>query len=241
MGIEENQKWSIIIFCYNEEGNINNVVDHTIDVLNIISPDGYEIIIVDDGSSDNTKAIIQKVAETYLFIKPVYHSKNMGIGKTLLDGYSRASNENVCAVPGDGQFDMNELLPFSHIPDNYIISFFRRKKMYYSFFRKILTQFNRILNYYFLGIKMRDVNWIKVYKRNDLLKISTVLTSSLVESEICAKMLINKHHLIEVESSYLPRKSGVSKGSSFKIIIQAISDMYNLIKAIKNERTKICK
>jgi dolichol-phosphate mannosyltransferase len=238
MGITSGQKWSVIIFCYNEEGNINQVINKTIDVLNVISPDGCEIIIVDDGSSDKTKEIIQAAAKIHTFIKPVYHSHNMGIGKTLIDGYSHATLENVCAIPGDGQFDVNELLPFAMIPDNYIISFFRRKKTYYSFFRKILTQINRVLNYYFLGIKMRDVNWVKVYKRDGLKKISTVLTSSLVESEICAKMLVHNAHLIEVESAYLPRANGKSKGSSYKIMTQAVMDVVGLIKAIKHEREK---
>lgn len=234
--MKQQQKWSIIIFCYNEEGNIRNVIQKAVEVLGIISPGGYEIIIVDDGSTDRSHEIIREETLGKTFFKVVFHKENLGIGKTLTDGYALAVNENVCAVPGDGQFDLNELLPFSVIPDDYIISFFRRKKTYYSYFRQILTRINKLINYYFLGIKMRDVNWVKVYKNKNLKKITTVLTSSLVESEICAKMMINKHHLVEVESVYHPRQSGESKGSSMKIIVQAMMDIIKLIKAIKLER-----
>lgn len=236
--MKQQQKWSLIIFCYNEEGNIRHVIQKAVEVLGVISPEGFEIIIVDDGSTDRSREIIREETLEKTFFKVLFHRENLGIGKTLTDGYALAVNENVCAVPGDGQFDLDELLPFSVIPDDYIISFFRRKKSYYSFFRQILTRINKLINYYFLGIKMRDVNWVKVYKNDKLKKITTVLTSSLVESEICAKMMINRHHLVEVESVYHPRRSGESKGSSMKIIFQAMADIFKLIRAIKSERSK---
>ncbi len=238
----EQQSWSIIVFAYNEEGNILNTLTKTIDVLDIISPHNYEIIIVDDGSTDNTRALITDFVKNKKNIITVFHKKNKGIGSAILSGYKMAKEENVCAIPADGQFNPEELIPFANVPPHTIISFYRKQKKLYSPFRKLLTLFNRILNRYVLGIKIKDVNWVKIYKNKNLKNTNLAITSSLVESEICAKMLMNNKELIEVESNYGIRLYGKPKGASFKTIRKAVFDVFILCLEIKRyEKNKIIK
>ena len=68
----------------------------------------------------------------------------------------------------------------------------------------------------------------EIYKKEFFDHISPVLTSSLVESEICAKMLKNKYKVVEVPSTYHPRDGGVSKGASIKIIFLAFIELIKL-------------
>jgi len=226
------QSWSIIIFAYNEESGIQSVIEKALIVLKQISTVNGELIIVNDGSTDNTAKIIEQFAENNPEIIIVNHQNNIGIGAALLSGYAKARFENVCAIPADGQFNIDELLPFSYIPENTMISFFRKEKIRYSVYRKVLSFTNNNFNRYFLGIKINDVNWVKIYKKEFLENTPPILTSSLVESEICAKACISGFKIIEIESAYKNRLGGYSKGVSGKILLQAIKEMAALFREI---------
>lgn len=235
------QSWSIIIFCYNEAGNVGNVVQKCISALKIIAPEHRELIIVDDGSSDESVLEIER--EILKFpgenIRLIKHSVNLGIGMALRSGYDNVKNENVCAVPADGQFDINELLPFSFVEPNSFVSFYRKENQSYSLFRNVLSLVNRKFNKWMLGIDFKDINWVKIYKSDALKKLDLQLKSSLVETEICAKLVILGKNFVEVESTYLPRNKGVSKGASWKIINKAASEMLKVYRAVKAFKRKI--
>ena len=223
------QQWSLIIFCYNEAGNLSKLIEKTLKVLDQISQLPYEIIIVDDGSNDPTVEIAQSYVDANPAIRLVQHAQNQGIGQALRTGYYHAQYENICAVPGDGQFDMEELLPFAQVPEDTIVSFYRKVNLQYSVYRNYLSLLNKKFNAYFLQIRMRDVNWVKVYKKSMLKPLELSLTSSLVESEICSKLLIQGAKLVETESKYMERSYGQSKGASLWITWLAMKDMGKLV------------
>jgi len=77
-------------------------------------------------------------------------------------------SQNVVAVPADGQFDLEELIPYKNFKDNQVIAFYRDRKTSYSFFRNSLSFLNRAINSIFLRLKLHDVNWVKVYKLKSL-------------------------------------------------------------------------
>lgn len=231
--MEKSQSWSIVIFCYNEEGSITKVVQSAYDLAEKNMPENYEILIVNDGSTDNTGSIIQELAQKYKTIRVITHPVNLGIGGALRTGYLNAKNENICSVPADGQFDVNELAPFINIPPKTFISFHREVKGYYSSYRTLLSWMNRMVNQIFLGVKVKDVNWVKVSKRDELKKIDLQMKSSLIETEICAKLLITSNTVKEVPSSYHPRIAGSVKGSSLKELKIIGREVYKLIRIVR--------
>lgn len=193
-----------------------------------LAPNNFEIIIVNDGSVDASHGIIQKAIEGKSYFNYQVHKKNLGIGQSLRTGYSLATKENVCAVPGDCQFNFKELLFCPKFSASEFISFYRRRT-HYNLYRSFLNHFNRVVNQVFLGLSMHDVNWIKVYKKSQLDKLDFQLTSSLIESEICAKLFAQNIPCIEIESEYLDRLQDETKGGSLKTVKQAVSDLYKLI------------
>jgi len=209
--------------------SIVKIVKEAMEVLNIISPNNHEIIIVDDGSSDGSTELIKELEYENPIIKVVYHKKNKGIGAALHSGYENASKENVCGIPSDGQFSIKELIKISRLEPKSFISFYRKELIDYSNFRKSLSFVNRLINKIFIGVNLRDVNWIKIYNREILLQLGLTMRSSLIESEICSKMIINGFKPIEIESDCLQRGNGVSKGGSLKIIYQALIEVLRLI------------
>jgi dolichol-phosphate mannosyltransferase len=226
------QSWSIILFCYNEEAGVRKVYQAIQQVLPKISGKKNEIIIVDDGSQDGSAKIIREIAKKSRNVKAVYHPSNKGIGAALRSGYFAARYENVCAVPADGQFDPKELLPFPIIEEKTFVSFFRERLKGYSLFRKIVSGANRAINRIFLGIKLADVNWVKIYKLKELKKLDLKLQSSLIESEICAKLALRGNRCIETPSIYHPRSGGVPRGASFKMIRKALGETIRLAKVV---------
>ena len=226
------QTWSVGILCYNEAGTLEKVTTDLLHVLKQLSST-FEIIIVDDRSTDGSRVVAYDLASKYPEVRVISHEVNKGIGGTLRSIYENAQYENIGIVPGDGQFDTNEYLPFKEIPENHFVSFYRKENTTYSPFRNILSLMNKQLNAIFLGITIKDVNWTKIYKRSDLRKLGLELTSSLIESEICAKLLYLKKRVIEAESKYLPRTYGESKGASMNIVKQAIKDTWTLILIMK--------
>jgi hypothetical protein len=227
------QTWSVVILCYNEAGTIRQVVSDVKAVLDEMVPCRHEIIIVDDGSNDGSRQTICDIRDTFHNVKTVFHPSNLGIGNALRSGYSHAENENVCAVPGDGQFDVRELRKFRDIPDGSFISFYRVDNLTYSAFRNSLSYLNKTFNRLALGIYLRDVNWVKIYKTHELRQLKLRLASSLIESEICAKLIRRNNTVLEVRSACLPRTYGKSKGASLKTVLQAARETWELIVEVR--------
>lgn len=202
-----------------------------------IAPNNHEIIIVNDGSTDRShELILNAISDRQNFIYK-RHSINLGIGQALKTGYSLASKENVCAVPCDCQFNFKELLLCPNFTEKEFVSYYRRRT-YYNPYRRLLNHFNRLVNYLFLGINMNDVNWVKVYKKSQINHITFELNSSLIESEICAKLFAQDISCIEIESEYLKRLSDEPKGGSLKTVKQAAFDLFALIKSVRQYKGK---
>ncbi|HEU4717945.1 MAG TPA: glycosyltransferase family 2 protein [Bacteroidia bacterium] len=235
---ETGQSWSVLVFCYNEAGTVKQVAESVLDFFHKIHCDDHEIIIVDDGSTDGSAAIIDTFAKEHPSVRVIRHEKNRGIGQALLSGYFAATKENITAVPADAQFDVNELSAFPEVEKGTFVSFFRKENTVYSLTRNILSWFNKMVNRVFLGIKLRDVNWVKIFKREELVQLDLKMKSSLVESEICSKLLIRNNKVIETHSVYHRRRSGVSKGAGGKVLRQAMAETLKLIFIISLYRFK---
>lgn len=217
---------SIVIFCYNEKDNLAPLVDNCVEVMQNAHFD-YEIIIVDDGSNDGMEQVAVELDKKYNTVKCIRHPKNLGIGMALRTGYSQAQKEYVCAIAGDGQFFPQELTQISPFKFNIYYAFYRQATRY-NIYRQGLTWINRLLNQHLLGIMLRDVNWTKVYRTEQYHWCKPQLKSSLIESELCAKLYKANVLPIEIPSEYGERKYGTSKGGSWKTLRKAISETLKL-------------
>ncbi|MCO5229663.1 MAG: glycosyltransferase [Chitinophagales bacterium] len=220
-------KWSIIIFCYNEEFNIAKTIQDVINWLSTPNYFGSEIIIINDGSTDKTADVIQSFIGKFSNLSIINLEYNQGIGNALNKGYDLAVNQYVCAVPGDGQFDVNELSNVNEFGFNEFVTFYRLSKDY-NLYRSFLTSFNQQFNKRILKLNVPDVNWIKVYRLEQLSKQHRQLNSSLVESEICAKLIKQGYRHFDYPSQYLRREFGQAKGGSWNTLKKAIMEVFHL-------------
>ncbi len=223
--------WTIGIMCYNESGSIERVIDTIYNEL--ANKVKLQVLVVDDGSADNSVAIIKTLQPKYPNLDLIAKEQNQGIGSTLTSIYTQAAGEYVVAVPGDGQFDITELLPYLSFEPKTFVNLYRVENTTYSPFRNGLSYLNKSINRILLGIKVRDVNWILLFKTADLKTILPIqMKSNILTSELCAKLIHKEFKVIENQSRYLPRLAGVSRGASFKIVWKAAKETLKLVSVI---------
>jgi glycosyltransferase involved in cell wall biosynthesis len=101
--------------CYNDEATIGGLVD---DVYEVLSPlvDDLEVIVVNDGSPDGARALLDDMARTRPWLRPIHHERNRGYGGALITGFTEARGEWIFYTDGDAQYDAREaatLVPFA--------------------------------------------------------------------------------------------------------------------------------
>ena len=102
-----NKDISLVIPCYNEEGNINKLVERCEAFLKI---EGAELILVNNGSQDNTKKIIAEQCDINSKIKLVNIEKNIGFGNGVYNGLKNSKNDILAYTHADLQTDPNDVL-----------------------------------------------------------------------------------------------------------------------------------
>ena len=99
---------SIFFPAYNDSGTIASLVIAARQAASRLTPD-FEIIVVNDGSSDRTQEIADELARTYPEVRVVHHPRNRGYGGALRTGFTTASKELVFYTDGDYQYDPAEM------------------------------------------------------------------------------------------------------------------------------------
>lgn len=99
---------SIFFPCYNDEKSIGKLVENAFATVKKITND-FEIIVIDDGSKDKSRDVLENLAKKHKNLKLIFHDKNRGYGGALQSGFRAASKDFVFYTDGDGQYDVNEL------------------------------------------------------------------------------------------------------------------------------------
>jgi len=104
---------SITVFfpAYNDAEILPSLISQTAETVQGLA-DNYEIIVVDDGSTDQTPAVLDSLQRDYPSLRVIHHSSNLGYGAALQSGFRNATKELIFYTDGDGQYDVHELRRF---------------------------------------------------------------------------------------------------------------------------------
>ncbi len=227
---------SVFFPCYNEQDNIERVAKATVELLESLHLD-YEVILVDDGSKDNTGKIADKLAAENNRIKAIHHSPNKGYGAALQSGFKAATKEYVFYTDGDGQFDIKELPHlFKYVPEYDIVTGFRIKRQD-NFMRKLNAFcWTTMVNILF-GMRIKDMDCaFKLYKRKIFDEITLKSTGALINTEIFARFNNKGYKVYQLGVHHYPRTAGTQTGANIKVILRAFKELFALYKQIKNDK-----
>ena len=219
---------SVFFPCYNEQDNIGRTVEQALAVLEKAGAD-FEVIIVDDGSSDATGSIADEFASRDSRVKVVHHHTNLGYGAALQSGFKAATKKLVFYTDGDGQFDINEMPPLLPLMAQFdIVSCYRLNRQDSSL-RKINGWCWTKLVCFLFGMKIRDIDCaFKLYKREifDTIKLSSA--GALVDTEILARAIRKGYCFTQKGVHHYPRTAGAQTGAKLRVILRAFKELLKL-------------
>ena len=219
---------SVFFPCYNEQDNITRVVEQALTVLEKLNAD-FEVIIVNDGSSDRTGQIAEEIAGQKDRVKVVHHGTNLGYGAALQSGFKAATKEFVFYTDGDGQFDINEMPPLLRLMEQYdIVSCYRLNRQD-NLIRKINGWCWTKLVCLLFGMKIRDIDCaFKLYKREIFDNIKVVSTGALIDAEILARAVRKGYRVTQQGIHHYPRTAGAQTGANLRVILRAFRELLRL-------------
>ena len=219
---------SIFFPAFNEEKNIQTTVSAALSVVSSIFDD-FEIIIVDDGSSDRTAEMIDSLARSNARVKAVHHPLNMGYGAAVRTGFAKSSKELVFYTDGDGQFDISEiklLLPLIKEADLVIGYRIKRSDPFHRWlFAKLWGTLIAVL----FNMWVRDTDCaFKLIKRNVIESLDLKSNGAFISAELLIKAKKKGFKIKQVAVHHYPRKGGKQTGANIKVIMKAFYELFKL-------------
>lgn len=219
---------TIAIPAYNEEKNIEWAVKNTLKSLPKYFKD-YEIIVVNDGSTDKTGEIADRLAKRHKRLR-VIHQPNGGYSKAMLTGIKAAKKDFVAYMPADGQFlteDMRHC--FEVMGGNDLILGYRGGRSDYTNRRIFLSYGYLLLLLILFDIKYMDVGWVNIWRTEKVQELKfTAAEGIFILTEILVRFRRAGYKIAEAPSYYRPRKSGEAKNAKLKVILETFTNAWKL-------------
>jgi glycosyltransferase involved in cell wall biosynthesis len=202
---------SVFFPTYNEEENIERAVNQARDVLEGFCDD-FEIIIVDDGSRDDTSKLSDQLAAADSRVKVVRHEQNRGFGAALRSGIENATKDLIFYTDSDNQFDMREINRLLERLEDHLdmVVGFRIDRQDPAM--RIFTAwvYNLMIRFLF-GLRVRDVDCsFKVFRRQIFDGMTIRARSGLADAEILIKAIKGGSRFVEVGVHHYPRTHGAT-------------------------------
>ena len=226
---------SVFLPCYNEQANVARTVGRVEEVLEGIRAD-YEIIIVDDGSTDDTARIAEELIRGNPRVRIVRHPSNRGYGAALISGFRAATRPLVFYTDGDGQFDFGEMPALLPLMQEYdIVSCYRidRKD---NIIRRINGWAWTQLVCRLFALRVRDIDCaFKLYKRSIFDDMVMASSGALIDTEILARAVRKGYRITQRGVHHYPRTAGAATGASPRVIIRAFRELFQLYGRIRSQ------
>lgn len=222
---------SIFFPFWDEEDNIEQTVKRSARISEKIASK-WEIIMVDDGSTDNTRKIAHTLAVADKRLKVVSLSPNRGYGAALRAGFEKAKYDVVVFTDGDGQFDFSEVTKFiEKIEDSDIVVGFRKKRNDKNLGKRLLLMnLLKVWNILLFRFYLRDIDCgFKMFRKSALMKLTPLRSEgAMITTEILAKARKKGLRIEEVGVTHYPRIKGHQSGANFPVIIRAVLESFVL-------------
>lgn len=222
---------SFIIPVYNEQFNITGVFKDLFAILYQHPEWRWEVIVVEDGSKDDTKNVIQKLVQQYPEAHVIFHEQNMGYNRSMRDGIAQARGKYLMYIGADEEFDCSEVASFvepllteSDLHADLVLGVRWQRNAYklHRFFLSVIYIF--LLNWMF-KLRINDYNWSQAWCRELFERIDLQSKSLFMLPEIIIKASDLGYKIKEVPSNHRGRRTGRSS-LNFKILFHALVEAF---------------
>jgi dolichol-phosphate mannosyltransferase len=211
------QRLSLVIPAYNEEAGIRQAIAEANDALAGLAEE-YEILIVDDGSSDQTAAAVKEVAACRPWVRLLRHPENRGYGAALWTGFQAAHFDRVAFTDADCQFHLDDLAFLLPLTNQYPIVVGCRVNRQDPRLRRFASWGYNTLVRLLLGTRVRDCDCaLKVFRKDVLMHLRPRTSGFFVNAEMMTRARQLGYTLAEVGVRHRARAHGTSKISLWDI------------------------
>ncbi|MBM3795038.1 MAG: glycosyltransferase family 2 protein [Acidobacteria bacterium] len=221
---------SVFFPAYNDAPSLPELIGKTFSVLRATSR-GHEVIVVNDGSLDNTGEVLEQLRQQYApHMRVITHEVNRGYGRALRSGFLAATLDLVFYTDGDGQYDVGELPKLLALmtPAVGLVNGFKLERndpWHRIWIGKIYNQFARFL----FGIRIRDVDCdFRLMRRAIVQDVYLTSTSGTICVELVRKIEMSGCGVCEVGVHHYPRLHGTSQFFRFRSLLKTLWQLIRL-------------
>lgn len=216
---------SMCLPCYNEQDVIEDVLLGALAVLPEFV-DEFEIVVVDDGSADNTSLVVERLAKRDDRIRLVRHAVNRGYGAAVATALRAAQGEWICFTDGDGQFsflDLPQLLCNAQHAD--VVIGYRRRRADNGV-RRFNSNSWKWLIRCLMGLRVRDLDCaFKLFPRWVVDELELNSEGACISAEILTQCIRGGISICEVPVNHFPRAAGKATGANLGVVVKAFKEL----------------
>jgi glycosyltransferase involved in cell wall biosynthesis len=199
--------------------------------------DDYELLVIDDASTDRTGAIADRLAADDRHVRVVHHAKNRKLGGSLKTGFAEAKGDLVLYTDADLPFDMDELQKACRLMRHYdadVVSAYRFDRTGEGYVRVVYSALYNLLVRVLFGVRIRDINFaFKLCHRRVLDRMTLESEGSFIDAELIIRTIGFGGKVVQFGVDYFPRTRGVSTLSSPAVIVKILREMFSLRRELR--------
>ncbi|OGP59450.1 MAG: hypothetical protein A2V67_07295 [Deltaproteobacteria bacterium RBG_13_61_14] len=224
---------SVVLPARNEAANLPGLLLACARVFASRFPD-YELLVVDDGSSDDTAALVEKLRQDNPRLRLIRHPENLGYGAALRSGFAAARYPLIFFTDADGQFDPAEVdRLILHLKETDLVAGYRaarRDPWPRRLYGRVFSWLCRVR----FGVRVRDVNCaFKLFRRSVLEGAELRCSGALINAELLAVAQGRGVVPVEVPVAHFPRRQGEPSGGSAAVIVRAVREFWELDRRLR--------